>query len=97
MWVERQLTETMGVRAGFVYKTEDDLITNNYQLERGLSAYTVPFPFMDRGADNVLGSADDKTITLHGYPDRQRGELPDDAVRDEPRLRTATTRPTRSR
>jgi hypothetical protein len=28
----------MGIRAGFVYKTEDDLITNNYQLERGLSA-----------------------------------------------------------
>ena len=25
-WLERQLTDTMGVRAGFVYKTEDDLI-----------------------------------------------------------------------
>jgi len=76
VWVERQLTETMGVRAGFVYKTEDDLITNNYQLERGLSAYTVPFPFTDRGADNVLGSADDKTITLMGIPTANAASFP---------------------
>ena len=34
VWLERQVTETMGVRAGFVYKTEDDLITNIYQLDR---------------------------------------------------------------
>ena len=26
VWLERQLTDTMGVRGGFVYKTEDDLI-----------------------------------------------------------------------
>ena len=26
VWLERQMTDTMGVRAGFVYKTEDDLI-----------------------------------------------------------------------
>jgi hypothetical protein len=76
VWVERQLTETMGVRAGFVYKTEDDLITNNYQLERGLSAYTVDFPFTDRGADNVLGSADDKVITLKGIPTANIGQFP---------------------
>jgi hypothetical protein len=76
VWVERQLSETMGVRAGFVYKTEDDLITNNYQLERGLSAYTVPFPFTDRGADNVVGSADDKVITLMGIPTANVGQFP---------------------
>ena len=28
VWLERQLTDTMGVRAGFVYKTEDDLISH---------------------------------------------------------------------
>ena len=97
MWVERQLTETMGVRAGFVYKTEDDLITNNYQLDRGLSAYTVPFPFVDSGVDDVLGIGRRQDHHAHGYPDRECGELPDEPVRDEPRLSTAATRPTRSR
>ena len=50
-WIERQLTDTMGVRAGFVYKTEDDLIAT-YQPGRGLSAPTpVPFNFTDIGVD----------------------------------------------
>src|SRR5262245_48017213 len=53
VWVERQLSQTMGVRAGFVYKTQDDLITTNYQLERGLSAYTVPSQFLDIGLNGV--------------------------------------------
>src|SRR6185295_5225280 len=26
VWLERQINDTMGVRGGFVYKTEDDLI-----------------------------------------------------------------------
>jgi hypothetical protein len=66
-WIERQLTDTMGLRAGFVYKTEDDLITNNYQLQRGLDAYTVPFNFVDRGVDGLLNTADDRTLSLLGF------------------------------
>ena len=70
-WVERQFTETMGVRAGFVYKTEDDLFTNQYQPERPPCAYTAPFTFVDRGVDGLLGTADDRTLTLLGFPTSQ--------------------------
>jgi hypothetical protein len=75
-WVERQITETMGLRAGFVYKTEDDLITNQYQLERPPSAYTVPFTFVDRGVDGVLNTADDRTLNLLGFPTAQAANFP---------------------
>jgi hypothetical protein len=75
-WVERQFTETMGVRAGFVYKTEDDLITNNYQLERPPSAYTQPFTFVDRGVDGILNTADDRTLNLLGFPTSQATSFP---------------------
>ena len=83
----------MGIRAGFVYKTEDDLITNNYQLERGLSAYTVPF--RSPIAAITCCSGDDKTITLYGIPTASAA-VPDDQYVTN-LLRTATTRPTRSR
>jgi hypothetical protein len=75
-WVERQVTETMGVRAGFVYKTEDDLITNQYQLERPPSAYTAPFTFVDRGVDGLLNTADDRTLNLLGFPTAQAANYP---------------------
>jgi hypothetical protein len=75
-WAERQFTETMGVRAGFVYKTEDDLITNSYQLERPISAYTVPFTFVDRGVDGVLNTGDDRTLNLLGFPTAQAASFP---------------------
>jgi len=75
-WVERQFTETMGVRAGFVYKTEDDLITNQYQLERGPETYTQPFTFVDRGVDGVLNTADDRTLNLLGFPTSQATNHP---------------------
>src|SRR4030095_17176056 len=47
VFFEHQINQTMGTRVGYVYKTQDDLITTNYQLERGLSAYTVPSVFLD--------------------------------------------------
>ncbi len=75
-WVERQFTETMGVRAGFVYKTEDDLITNNYQLDRPISAYTAPFTFVDRGVDGLLNTSDDRTLNLLGFPTAQAASFP---------------------
>ena len=73
VWVERQLTDTMGVRGGFVYKTEDDLI-DTYQPGRGIfptNVFTtngVPFTFVDIGVDGVRGTSDDKNIPMVGLP-----------------------------
>jgi hypothetical protein len=66
-WIERQLTDTMGIRAGFVYKTEDDL-TATMQPDRPASLYTVPYSFVDNGVDGRAGTADDKTLTFYGIP-----------------------------
>jgi hypothetical protein len=76
-WIERQLTDTMGVRAGFVYKTEDNLITpNNYQTLRGPEAYTAPFTFIDNGVDGVRGTADDRNIPMLGFPTANAAQFP---------------------
>jgi hypothetical protein len=68
-WLERELTGTMGIRAGFVYKTQADLIAT-YTPQRSLlnGAYSVVFPFTDIGADGRAGTADDQVITLRGLP-----------------------------
>jgi len=66
-WLERQLTDSIGARVGFVYKTEDDLI-QQYQLGRPASAYTVPFTFNDIGPDGRTGTSDDVAMTLFGIP-----------------------------
>ena len=66
-WVERQITDTMGVRAGFVYKTEDDLIAT-FQPGRGPEAFTVPYTFVDIGVDGRTGTADDRNLTFFGMP-----------------------------
>jgi carboxypeptidase family protein len=67
IYLERQLAATIGARVGFVYKTEDDLIAQ-YNPGRPIEAYTVAFPFVDVGPDNVRGTADDNTLTLYGVP-----------------------------
>ena len=74
-WVERQLTDTMGARAGFVYKTEDDII-RTLQPGRGLDAYTVPFNFTDLGVDGRRGTADDRVIPMLGFPNSQAANFP---------------------
>ena len=66
-WVERQLTDTMGLRAGFVYKTEDDLIAT-MQPDRPASIFTVPYTFTDNGVDGRAGTADDRQLTFYGAP-----------------------------
>jgi hypothetical protein len=68
MWLERQLADALGVRAGFVYKTEDDLISTSFQPGRPPSAFTVPFNFVDIGVDGVRGTGDDSNITFYGIP-----------------------------
>ena len=82
MWVERQLTDTMGLRAGFVYKTEDDII-RTYTPFRGFDAYAahgVPFNFTDIGVDGVRGTSDDRIIPMVGLPSARSAEFPATSV-----------------
>ncbi len=78
-WLERQITDTMGVRGGFVYKTEDDLY-DTMQPFRGtapfVDAFTVPFNFTDIGIDGRRGTADDRVIQLLGMPTSQGSQFP---------------------
>jgi hypothetical protein len=77
VWLERQFTDTMGFRAGFVYKTEDDLIGTFVPGRSALNgAYSVPFPFVDIGADGVRGTSDDRELTLHGMPTSLASQFP---------------------
>ncbi|HEX8030540.1 MAG TPA: hypothetical protein VF491_18830, partial [Vicinamibacterales bacterium] len=64
-WLERQITDTIGVRAGYVYKTEDDLI-EQYIAARTPDVYTVPYTFTDIGVDGVRGTADDRVLNFLG-------------------------------
>ena len=73
-WIERQVTETIGVRAGYVYKTEDDLI-EQYIAARSLDAYTVPYNFTDIGVDGVRGTSDDRVLSFLGLTTAQAAQL----------------------
>ena len=75
-WLEHQMTDTLGARVGFVYKTEDDLISTSYQKDRGLSAYTAPFTFRDNGLDGVANTADDRVLNLLGFPTANAAQFP---------------------
>jgi len=69
IWMERQLTDTMGARVGFVYKTEDDLIGTFVPGRSALNdAYSVPVSYRDIGPDGASGTADDRMLTLYGVP-----------------------------
>jgi hypothetical protein len=73
LWVERQLADALGMRAGFVYKTEDDLISNNFQPGRPFSSFSVPYEYRDIGPDGISGTADDRFLTFHGVPIAEAG------------------------
>jgi hypothetical protein len=77
-WLERQLGDTLGIRGGFVYKTEDDLIRTDQPLRR--PGFTQPYPFVDIGLDGVRGSADDRTLTYYGLPSSQASQFPATSV-----------------
>jgi hypothetical protein len=74
LYLERQIASSLATRVGFVYKTEDDLITT-YNPFRPISAYTVAFPFTDIGEDGRSGTADDRVITLYGVPSANANTL----------------------
>jgi hypothetical protein len=67
LYLERQITEGVGARAGFVYYTVYDQ-TATFQPLRPASAYSAPFTFNDAGIDGVAGTADDKSLTFYGIP-----------------------------
>jgi len=75
MYLERQVTESIGARVGFVYKTEDDLIAQ-YNPFRPISAYTLPYNVVDAGVDGRTGTADDQTLTLLAVPTAQASQFP---------------------
>ena len=80
VWLERQLTDAVGVRGGFVYKTEDDLIDTGWQPFRPPSAFSAPFNFTDIGLDGRRGTADDRTIQMFGLPSSQASQFPTTTV-----------------
>jgi hypothetical protein len=80
VWLERQLTDELGLRGGFVYKTEDELIDTAWQPFRPPSAFTQPFNFTDIGLDGRRGTADDSTIQMLGLPSSQAGNFPTTTV-----------------
>ncbi|HYU77457.1 MAG TPA: TonB-dependent receptor [Vicinamibacterales bacterium] len=78
-FLERQLTQDLGGRVGFVYYTVKNQVAQ-YQAFRPPSAYTVPFTIVDRGADNILGSSDDRNLTYYGIPNALIGTYPTTTV-----------------
>ena len=76
-WLERQVTETMGFRVGYVYKTEDNLIGIGVPgRDARNGAYSVEFPFTDIGVDGIRGTSDDRELTLLGMPADQADNFP---------------------
>jgi Carboxypeptidase regulatory-like domain len=69
---ERQLSDVVGVRAGYVYKSNDDLWMT-YQPFRAPEAYTATYPATDIGPDGLPGTADDRAITLRAIPNANLG------------------------
>jgi hypothetical protein len=74
VFFEQQVTDVLGARVGYVYKTEDDLFSR-YLPNRGIDAYTVPFEFRDIGVDGRANTADDRMLTLYGVPALNAGTL----------------------
>jgi hypothetical protein len=87
VWLERQVTDTMGVRGGFVYKTEDDLI-EQYQPGRPPEAFNIPFNFLDLGVNGVrdtpaggtTAAGDDRFIQMFAISSADAGRFPSNTV-----------------
>ncbi|MDO8679783.1 MAG: carboxypeptidase regulatory-like domain-containing protein [Acidobacteriota bacterium] len=73
-WLERQLGDALGLRAGFVYKTEDDLIATHQPLR--VAGYTVPYTYVDIGLDGRRGTSDDRNLTFLGLPSALASQFP---------------------
>ena len=90
VFFERQLGETLGLRTGFVYKTEDNLIAN-YQPGRSVlnGAFSVPFPFVDVGRRRRTRNERRPQPDAVRHADGTGGQFPGRSGRDEcPAVRT---------
>jgi len=70
--IERQLTGTLSVRAGFIYRS----LRHNWQtvdIGRTANLFTVPVVKTDPGPDGIMGTADDRTFVLLDIP---KGQVP---------------------
>jgi hypothetical protein len=65
VYVERELVSNLGVRTGFVWNGRRQ-VRGQINVNRPLSAYSVPVNFVDPGPDGRLSTADDGG-TLTGY------------------------------
>ena len=81
IFFEQQITNEIGARVGFVYKTEDDLTGTTFP-GRPVSAYSVAFPFRAAGPDGILNNGDDDNITLFGIPNAAVAGFPVNQVVD---------------
>jgi hypothetical protein len=66
VFFEQQLTDVLGVRAGYVYKTEEELWAQ-WNARRPASAYTVPFSWTSPAGE---------TLSLFGMPSSQAANFP---------------------
>ncbi len=82
-YLERQLSDDVGARVGFVYYTVKNQVAT-FQPDRPASAYTVPFTV----TDPVTGSA----LTLYGIPNSQIGGYPATTVLSNRRRMARTIR-----
>ncbi len=71
-FLERQLSQHVGLRGGFVYKTIDNQALV-YQPGRPVSAYNTPFNVTDIGVDGLANTADDRVLSFLGIPTAQLG------------------------
>ena len=68
LWFERDLGNNMGVRVGYTFRTDGN-ISDDVELARVYSLYTLPRNFVDPGIDGIAGNADDgPTITMFDIP-----------------------------
>jgi hypothetical protein len=64
--IEHELVPSLSVRSSYVHKrvrNQDDEV----DIAR-VNAYTIPFTFLDVGADNTRGTGDDQTLALFDRP-----------------------------
>jgi hypothetical protein len=67
----------MGIRAGYVYKDEANLIGIGVPgRDARNGSFTASFPFTDIGADGVRGTGDDRVLNLLGVPTAQLANFP---------------------
>src|SRR5207245_11252282 len=57
-WLERELAANLGVRGGFVWRTERQL-SQLLNANQPFSGFTVPVTVPDPGADGIVGTSDD--------------------------------------